>query len=561
MTMTESILERQLGVFFAHGGKKPKDIVEQIVGAIRHKLLTANRILMMPGGIFAAELAQRLSDLGFSIVAFADNFKEEGLAIFTSAKIIKPAAARDMDFDVVLIATPSIPAQEAMREQLVEIMPERSRDVHVLLDIISDTFDDSIKSTARRIRKRMAAFSEGKRICITSPFLHHNYLKLMRHLKMEGFNVTVLTGHKLMNSAISIDEFQDNGFFDSCHVIYSYDVVMPRLLKSLEFDLIHAIVTTASPISIARAVKEKRCPFIVDYCDFKEILFENKEDYLRTMTLKEFFREKDAWESIFTESDGVIIKDSPEIIDILSKKYNKTPRLWMQFMSYPSKKFIPKEINFCEKISEKDDRFRIVYAGCVNNNPVCHPYPHHKSLLEIAKSLNSQGISFTIINAMDNCGDGFDEYIRLSKQLPLFDYRFAVPQDQLAAELSKFDIGWFAFDLSNARESVFFLKTTFGSKIFNYMEAGLPILVSKELEYMCKWIEEKGIGKGIHFSELNRIEEIIENMEIHKMRKNIKRLLHELCFEREIGSLLEFYGNVGAHLKVQKCKKDLTYVH
>ena len=93
------------------------------------------------------------------------------------------------------------------------------------------------------------------------------------------------------------------------------------------------------------------------------------------------------------------------------------------------------------------------------------------------------------------------------------------------------------------------------------MEAGLPILVSKELEYMCKWIEEKGIGKGIHFSELNRLEEIIENMEILKMRKNIKRLLHELCFEREIGSLLEFYGNVGAHLKVQKCKKDLSYVH
>lgn len=542
--MTEGILERELGVFFAEGGKQPKDVVEQVVHAVCKKLSNARRVLIMPAGKFAEELAIRCTDKEFQVAAFLDNLKEEGSSIAELAEVVRPADIGRLDFDAVMIATPSISAQEAMREQLIELLPERAQDFHILLDIISSNFDDSITHIVRNIRAAMDGTPVGKRICITTPFLHHNYLKLMRHLKLEGFNVTVIIGNKFLNSSISICDFEGKGFFDYCHVTYCYDVVMPRLLQNLEFDLVHAIATTASPLAIAKAIRIKKCPFIVEYCDFKEILFDREEDYLTTMTRKELGRENDAWKTIFMLSDGVIIKDSPEIIENLSAKHGKMPQNWLQFMSYPSMEFAERKEGR-EKLSKRDGTVHMLYAGCVINNPGSHPYSHHKSLLDIARSFNSQGVAFTIINAMDDNGNGFSEYLNLAKELPLFNYRFAVPQDRLAIELLRYDIGWFGFDLTQARESKFFLKTTFGSKVFNYLEAGLPILISREFEYMCQWVEEKGIGKGILVSDVDNIVEVISKMNFSAMRDNIAKLLPELSMEKQIGRLVDFYNKVG----------------
>ena len=71
------------------------------------------------------------------------------------------------------------------------------------------------------------------------------------------------------------------------------------------------------------------------------------------------------------------------------------------------------------------------------------------------------------------------------------------------------------------------------------MEAGLPVLVSKEFEYMYKWVEEHGVGKGIVFSEMADIKKVIEKLELDKMRKNISKKLSDFSLENQIPKLIE----------------------
>lgn len=534
-----SWLMKELNAILPQSDDSPEKLLSTLVDEIRARFPENGKIIMMPAGRFAKELGRILEGEGFRIIAWMDNFKNEEQETENRPPVIRPESFPDLDFDKVLIATPYVVAQQDMKDQLTGIQPERQPDVHMLFDILGSAFERVITSSVESFQDRAGQAEIGKRLCITTPFLHHNYMKLMKYLKGEGYYVVVITGNRYLNGTVDIESFEGKGYFDVCHIAYPYDVIMPRLVQQLDVDIVHAIVTSASGIALARALEAGPGCFISDYCDFKEILYDSDEGFLSEMTLQQYNREKKAWQTLFTQSDGVIIKDAPEIIHELTKKYGRTPR-WMQFMSYPSLDFAEGGTGV-KKLSELDGRIHVVYAGCVINNPNSHAYAHHKSLLTIARELNDGGIGFTIYNALDDgCGD-FEEYRALSEKLPLFSYSGVVPQDCLAVELAKHDVGWFAFDLTHARESRFFLSTTFGSKIFNYMEAGLPVLVSEECHAMVRYVESKNIGKRIRIDGKTPLAGQIESVDIRALSLHVKDCIKELSMEKQIRKLTEFY--------------------
>jgi hypothetical protein len=539
--MEDGILKSTLAAF-AGGGADRNTFVESALREICRSFRGKHRLLLMPAGGFAIELGECLSASGFEIVAFLDNFKSERVS-GVEAPIVAPSRIEEIDFDGAVIATPSFFGQEDMREQLMELRPDRKRDISTLFDHLMPMVHRFLQQTIQAINTTLAEDDGRKSICITTPYLHHNHLKLMTYLKANGYKVVVIASHDKLNGSLSIADFKNQGFYDFCHTTYFYDLLLPILLKEIDFDLLHAIVTTASPRPLANALAHKRCPAVVEYCDFKEILFDSDECFLQTMTREELVKEKQAFEQIYKLSDGMILKDSPEIIRHLTAKYAHPPPPWLEFSSYAALNYRPNHHDV-RKYSEETGRMHVVYSGTLSNHPESHAYNHHKTLLTIARAMDAQGISFTIINAGDTCGEGYREYLKLAEALPLFHYRFAVPHNELAGELARYDLGWIGYDFSEAKECAFFLKTTFATKVFNYMEAGLPTLISQEIECQCRWIEEHGIGKGILVADIDSIDKTIGKLDFCAMRGNIARLLPSFSMEANIGRLLDFYDKI-----------------
>lgn len=510
---------------------------------LEQRFHTEQTLVVMPAGAFALSFADELVRMGKTVSVVLDNFKAGERCRDGRIEIHHPAILKTIEFDAVFIATPSLTVQEDMREQLVEIIPGRKADIVTLFDLTSGDFDAVLMDHVRSITGHHAMAGDRKKICLTTPFFHHNFLKLIKYLKKDNFHVTVITGHEYINSALSVLEFRDRGFYDLCLVVEHYDVIMPKILELTTFDVVHAILTTASAIPLKRALEKSNAVFVTDYCDFHQILYDDEATYLKFMSERQLNREKESWRNLFTRSDGLIIKDSPEIIGKLSEHYGQGPRNVLEFHSYASLDFSPLKNSVPVK-GEGQGKIRIVYAGCVVNDPSSHAYPVVSSLHTIAESLDRQGIGFDIYNAIDTTGKGFESYLELAERLTHFNYHFAVPQDRLAQVLSVYDLGWFGFDFSMAMESEFFLKTTFGSKVFNYLEAGLPVIVAGEAEYMAGWVESHHVGIGIRYSEVDSLASRLDPECVADLKRKVLENLGHLSMEHHIKRLTTFYDDL-----------------
>ncbi len=390
---------------------------------------------------------------------------------------------------------------------------------------------------------------EKPTICFTTLHLSHNFLKIMRALSLHGYSVIVILGNTSINSTIDIQLFQDKGYFDHLYITdFSYTFELSLILQDCPFTLIHAVASMAEHGSLARALSVASCPVIIEYLDFKQIVFENDKQAAEFLGLTklELIAEQAAQKEVYSRAQGVIIKDSPKIIEHLAHEYKHNPK-WLNFNSYISSDLvIPATPNSHENPKKlcSDGGIHIVYAGCLHNNPHWHPTPIFRSTLTAIQQLNEQGIHFSIYNAMDSTGEGFEEYLNLAANNSLFDYNFAVPYDKLPGILAQYDFGWFCFDFSHAVESTFFHRTTMGSKIFSYLEAGIPILISPEQAYMTSVVEDLGVGLPLQFKEIPDLTNRIKNMDRTQIMRNIQKAQDTMTMDKQLPRLVSFYNDI-----------------
>lgn len=533
--------QRQLRPYLPADTTSPAKTLAQAIN--RSCPSASNGLWLAPGGDFAAYLAQDLQGQGLKVKGLFDNFKKPGRQanglLIQSPKDLSPEHVAP-----IIIATPSPSLQEDLRDQFLDLIPQNKENIFTLYDLFPQGLEDLFHQIRQQLARRPKPAPPTKTICVATSYLHHNYLKLLHALKAEGYYVILLTGSPYLNGTLSIADFADGNFFDWHLSSPLFEVFLPKLVTAIDPDLVHAIITTAPAKPIARLTRQAPCPVIADYCDFKEIIFTTDAEYLQTMDAQQLATEKWAWRTIYNQCTAIIYKDSPEILRHLQHKYHHpAPKPQLQFMSYPTREFLPTT----PKVRGSQQRpLQIVYAGAVINNPDAHAYLHHRSLLTIARALAQHGIAFTIYNAIDhgNTAVDFPEYLDLATSEPLFNYHQAVGQDQLASILNQYDLGWFAFDFSQAKESPFFFATTFGSKIFNYMEAGLPSLVPQECAYMAKWVEQRGIGKAISCQDMPSLCQQLDRLDITKLHHNIEIRLPGFLMEQQQGRLSSFYTKV-----------------
>ncbi len=150
-----------------------------------------------------------------------------------------------------------------------------------------------------------------------------------------------------------------------------------------------------------------------------------------------------------------------------------------------------------------DTETHLVYAGGVAGS---HRDPKHYGNIQffgLIETLTGQGLHFHIYPSPTNIRADVEEYEALSRVNPRFHFHAPVPQERLAGELARYHFGILPFFKELSEQSDAKLKYATTLKLFNYLEAGLPIIVSSDLMYQSWMVERYKAGVAVELEQLH----------------------------------------------------------
>jgi hypothetical protein len=242
--------------------------------------------------------------------------------------------------------------------------------------------------------------------------------------------------------------------------------------------------------------------------------------------------------------DGIILGYSYEAMEILKNRYDiKIPML--EFHSYVCDKFTS---GGNSKYSDVDGKIHIVYGGMVASSRFPEKFFGDTQFHRLIETITKQGIYFDIFltpqyNAL-RVKQLFGDYMLMAKKNPLFNFKRGLSPDETHGEFSKYDFGAmiYLFDRGTLLEE--HNRTRLPTKVFTYLEAGLPILISEEFQYVARLVKEHEIGIVISRKDLDNLPNVINSYDIGKLRANVKKAQKELSMDKHIGRLITFYEQV-----------------
>jgi|GEM_PF-726530 len=193
----------------------------------------------------------------------------------------------------------------------------------------------------------------------------------------------------------------------------------------------------------------------------------------------------------------------------------------------------------------KDDDIHLVYAGGVVGSHRNKSHYGDTQFAWLIDSLTQQKIHFHIYPSPSVHKADFEEYENISKQNPFFHFHTSVSQSSLSEELSKYHYGLMPFFKGTSNLSALKLKYATTLKLFNYMEAGIPLLVGGGVAYQGWLVKRYKAGLVIETKEDFKTLRPLLNYEPYDVQ--IKRVLEAretLSLHKHMPRLLKFYENV-----------------
>ncbi len=187
---------------------------------------------------------------------------------------------------------------------------------------------------------------------------------------------------------------------------------------------------------------------------------------------------------------------------------------------------------------------RLVYCGTF------HPstYPDSAQVVsryyfEVTRELVKQGLP-THIYGGGYHGYGpqhtaYADWQTLALESGLVTLHGMVPRQLMGEELAQYDWGilnGFIHKMPSGYTNPQLFLTTMGTKVFTYLEAGLPMLVMGDYSGMAGFIEQYGVGLVLEPADLPRLRTILERADYAGLCANIERVR---------SGVLSMQGNIG----------------
>jgi len=226
----------------------------------------------------------------------------------------------------------------------------------------------------------------------------------------------------------------------------------------------------------------------------------------------------------FNRADAIIHK-APE--DIFKKVSDKKS---LQFLPYA-------DYDDMENTNDKLEGTHLVYVGLVYDGKNRKgTYPLHNVFTELVK--NNLHVHVYPTNYKDLAESSIykdlqeNEYFHLHKPIRDIDLR---------KELSKYHWGLYIlyFDDIFKRE---WADSVFGNKVADYVEAGLPTIANKGLPFVCKIVEDYGLG--ICVRHYNDIPKVLDDTNYDKIKRNMSINRHQFTMDKHNHKLINFLEEV-----------------
>lgn len=486
---------------------------------LQEKFIRQNRRFVLHGaGLHTRQLFSILGKKLFdNLIGILDSHRMgESFENFT---VLHPKEISSLQADYFILSSDA--NQSILKQELLEYgVPEDkiidlygSDDLEHYLFAIDETITNAIADEIHQIQNPLIVISNSMGI---------NHLKLLKYLK-DDYDLFILTSNQRVQS-LDISCFRDQftiKLLDSPAQIIDTVTRLNRgmvlTISGMYYNSLGAAVTSVSNIPC--------------YALFLDILSSAFDDISTLEPYCDASNELLAEELLWRFSQGVVFKED---ISLARKNIeNFQPKKYLKYLDYCDGR-----IQIQTKKSTQFDQLKFVYAGglALENDP---NFSIHASILEIAKYLNAQGHCLELYDAYYSESKHKNPYQRYSHEK--YAYHPPVSVFELPHVLSRYDIGLslFSFESTGVEKNAYYVKGGF-SKIMAYIEAEIPVVISKETEYMADLIRDYDIGTAISFSELDTLMERLTPDHYARWKQNIIKAKKELSYDAHINELLEF---------------------
>ncbi len=185
---------------------------------------------------------------------------------------------------------------------------------------------------------------------------------------------------------------------------------------------------------------------------------------------------------------------------------------------------------------------RLVHAGQIKPSTSSRQVFGDLHLLPTIGALTHQGMHVTAYAAahLGSLDAALGEYVAHAAADPRFRIEPRLPVRRLVDALHgqhHFGLLLYPFD-ADLRVGQRHLQTALASKLFAYIAAGLPVLVSPELAYMAALVRTHGIGIVVEREAIATLAQRLAEVDHGALRAAVARAQPELCIERQLPAVL-----------------------
>lgn len=306
-----------------------------------------------------------------------------------------------------------------------------------------------------------------------------------------------------------------------------------RILKQLpKISLIHAFAPKSYYPNIAR--KTLNVPFVLDMQDVYSIY------YGLNPTLGWLKKELPHERECLEKADGIVAHSLESNVALRKLGIKKKPKT-IFFPLYCDDDVLQRG----EKKLDSDN-IHLVYAGGVAGS---HRDPRQYGNIqfhEIINILSKQKIHFHIYPSPSNIRADYEEYEEIAKQNSFFHFHESVPQEKLSGELAKYHFGFHTGFVNEAQHKQSYDKYKYCTtlKLFNFIEAGIPVVISENLIYQSWILDRNEAGILINKENLFDLRKIILRTEYETLLKGVHLALGKLSLKNNMKRLLSFYNKL-----------------
>lgn len=392
-----------------------------------------------------------------------------------------------------------------------------------LSEKLSEIFDASLFVLKINATSLSGIKNLDNTIVFTGLQLNHRVIKHLKYLKkLAPFQLVVIhhTSDKAEDLSASFYDFKIS-FRNKFH--------LKRILHCSEkLKLIYAFASKPSYAKVA--IEVAKCPTIFDPYDCLIVYYGKnpKQEWMQKEIIDEEF--------CFKNATGILARNLE--INKSFELYNLKKTKNILFSDYcDNDYFVSKNKNSTAE--------SIVYSGGIYGKHMLKSSHGIENFFDFIYSMNDQGIDVNIYPSPHTMPEVYYDYAEESKKLKHLHLHKTVLQKDLATEISGYHFGVSPhFKEESSVVSKDKLERGTSLKFFNFLEAGLPVLMSSEMTYMAWLIKRYKIGVVFSKEDIPNLSTILERHSYFELQNNVLKIREQLSMENNFNRLLTFIENI-----------------